>query len=134
MEKRMAYRVYKKRFDDCKTLNDYDPKTKTITVIIPDDDVRIKRNKRINTKIWKSYNNEWRVHEAEKYGLSEYAFRVRQFEDGFYIYYGVKDETNWYSGTKWFDEVKTNCKTRDEALEIVEKKWNEFKEWRYKVV
>ena len=32
---KMPYRVYKRQYGGCKTLNDYDPGTKTITVIIP---------------------------------------------------------------------------------------------------
>ncbi len=34
-QKNMPYRIYKQRYADCKTLDDYDAIKKTITVIIP---------------------------------------------------------------------------------------------------
>lgn len=36
IERRMPYWEYKKRYPECKTLNDYDKKSKTITVLIPE--------------------------------------------------------------------------------------------------
>lgn len=35
-QERMLYSRYKQRYADCETLHDYDPITKTITVLIPD--------------------------------------------------------------------------------------------------
>ena len=37
IERRMPYREYKIRYPECKTLNDYDKATKTITVLIPEE-------------------------------------------------------------------------------------------------
>lgn len=37
IERRMPYREYKNRYPECDTLNDYDKRTKTITVLIPEE-------------------------------------------------------------------------------------------------
>lgn len=37
IERRMPYWEYKNRYPECKTMNDYDKHTKTITVLIPEE-------------------------------------------------------------------------------------------------
>lgn len=102
MEKKMSYRVYKNRFSDCKTLNDYDKKKRTITVLISDDDYRIKRSPKADSKIWKSYGNEWRLKlKDNQMGSSSHS--VRKCEGGYYairnnsckIFESREDAFNW---------------------------------------
>lgn len=114
IEKKMAYRIYKKQFSDCQTLNDYE--SGKITVLIPDDDVRIQRNKRINSKIWNSYNNEWRLKAVDERGCF-LSFRVQKDETGYTAWYEAHDK-----GTTTVSFIKT----REEALNIVLKKWEEW--------
>ena len=126
MKKNMLYRIYKKRFADCETLDDYNKNDCTITVIIPDDDDRIKKNPRIDTKVWNSYGNEWRIKEVDV--------------DGCFLKFKVcKDETGytawWENRPPFWDkpqtENKSYIKTRQEALNIVLSKWKEFRRREY---
>lgn len=127
MEKNMSYRIYKKRFADCKNLGDYDSVKKTITVVIPDDDVRIQKQKRLNSKVWKSYGDEWRMRQPEwLFGFIESSFRVRKYEDGFYVQYDEFDESARF-GFRIHELSKTDFQTRDEAVAFVESKWEEFR-------
>ena len=56
-QKRMPYRIYKRQYSDCQTLDDYDPSTKTITVIIP----KRERLPVYDKATWRKTGNSYRL-------------------------------------------------------------------------
>lgn len=121
MEKRMLYKNYKQKYANCKTMNDYDAATKTITVIVPD----AAKYKDISPLFIKAIDR-WEIADNDSFFIIQKQSKNRIVYHGFYA---IKQFSS-LTGIELLSKI-TNHKeefySKEEAFNFIESKFNEYK-------